>query len=204
MLDTVTEWLQAFQIYMDRRSLAGSLVALGVASIFTPVLFLVHEVGHALAVRARGLPLKELKVGDVSDVALTVGGFRMELGRLTGKGDVGGYVLYDGRRSTPADVLMIALAGPVANLLGAAVTGWLAVGAGADFVLILWLLTLGGVGTAAVNLRARGVAQDPHTWSDGLWARIAWRGIRAGAGDAPMWRDPDGAVSVAPPHARPS
>ena len=204
MLDTVTEWLQAFQIFMDRGSLAGSLIALALAAAATPLLIFVHELGHALAVRARGLPLKELKVGVESNVILTVGSFRMELGRLSGKGEVGGYVLYDGRRSTPADALVIALAGPAANLLGAVVTGWLVLGAGTNLVVILWLMTLTGVWLAAANLRASGVAQDPHTWSDGLWARVAWRGIRAGVGDAPMWRDPDEAVSVAPPHARPS
>jgi hypothetical protein len=109
MLDKVTEWLQAFQIFMDHVSAPGSLVAIALATLATPLLIFVHELGHALAVRARGLPLEAMKVGHESDVVLTLGGFRMEFGRLTGKGDVGGYVLYDGRRSTPADVLVIAL-----------------------------------------------------------------------------------------------
>jgi hypothetical protein len=201
MPDEVYEWLQAFQTFMDRGSLAGSLVAFTLALATTPLLILVHELGHAVAVRARGLPLKAMKVGDEIDVILTVGGFRMELGRLTGKGDVGGYVVYDGRRSTPVDVLVVALAGPAANLLGAAVTGWFALGEGTGLVVILWLMTLSGVWMAAANLRASGVAQDPETWSDGLWARVAWRGVRAGVGGAPLWRDPHERVSVPPPQA---
>jgi Peptidase family M50 len=204
MPDQVTEWLQAFQIFMDHVSAPGSLVAIALATLATPLLIFVHELGHALAVRARGLPLEAMKVGHESDVVLTLGGFRMEFGRLTGKGDVGGYVLYDGRRSTPADVLVIALAGPVGNLLCAAVTGWLALGAGPSFVASLWLLTFGSVCMAVANLRVSGEMQGPVRWSDGRWARVAWRGIRAGVGAGPLWRDPHESASVPPPQARPS
>ena len=61
-----------------------------------------------------------------------MGGFRLELGRLLGAGDMGGYVTYDGRDATPADVLVIALAGPAANVAGSFVTGWPALRAGSD------------------------------------------------------------------------
>ena len=40
---------------------------------------------------------------------------------------MGGYVMYDARRVTTRDALVIALAGPAANLVGALVSGWLAV-----------------------------------------------------------------------------
>ena len=204
MLDQITEWLQAYQIYMDRQSTVGSLGTIAIALLALPLLIFVHELGHALAVRARGLPLKKLKVGDKSDVVLTVGGFRMELGRFTGKGDIGGYVLYDARRSTPADILVVSLAGPAANLLGAVATGWLARGTGPDFAASLWLLTFWGVWLALANLGAHGKEEDPTTWSDGRWARVAWRGIRAGVGAGPPWRDPHESTSVPPPQARPS
>jgi membrane-associated protease RseP (regulator of RpoE activity) len=193
------DWLESFQRFVDRGSLGGALVGLGLALLCTPGLILVHELGHALAVKARGLPLRQLKVGDQTDVILTVGSFRMEFGRLLGEGDVGGYVLYDGRRSTPRDALVIALAGPAANLACAVVTGWLTMryaGTTPNIPLTLAMLTAGGVYVAVANLRPTGVAADPLTWSDGLWARVAWRG-RHHAG--PMWRDPNEETTVAPP-----
>lgn len=203
MPDVVYEWLERFQMFMDRGSFADALFGLALAAAFAPLLVLVHEAGHAVAVRLRGLPLHGLSIGSDPILGLTVGGFRLELGRFTGKGDVGGYVAYDGRRATPVDALVIALAGPAANLVAAVVTGWLVLTGwpekGVTFVLAT--LTVGGIWMALANLRLGGEAQDPRTWSDGAWVRVAWRGIRAGVGGAPMWRDPADAVSVPPPHA---
>ena len=48
----------------------------------------------------------------------------------------------------------------------------------------LVVLTVVGVWTALANLRPAGVAADPSTWSDGLWARVAWRGRHH---RGPMW-----------------
>jgi len=204
MPDQVYEWLEQFQMFMDRGSFADLLLVVFLSALGAPLVVLVHELGHALAVRARGLPLHALKVGDEPVVSITAGSFRMELGRLLGKGEVGGYVLYDGRAATPLDALVIALAGPAANLAGAAVTGWLATAmwSSGSVAVMLWLVTLTGVWVAVANLRVGGEAQDPRTWSDGLWARVAWRGVRAGVGAAPMWRDPHEAASVPPPQAR--
>jgi hypothetical protein len=200
MPDQVYDWLEAFQRFMDQGSLLGAIASLLLTFAAGPLLVLVHELGHALAVRARGLPLALVKVGDTEDVILTVGGFRLELGRLLGQGDVGGYVLYDGRAAAPADVLVIALAGPLANLAGAAVTGWLAlrVGSGPNFVLPLWLMTISGVWMAAANLGRRGRPGEPLSWSDGVWVRAAWRVLRR---PGPLWRDPNEGTSVAPPQA---
>jgi Peptidase family M50 len=206
MPDKVYEWLEQFQIFMDRGSFTDLLLVVFFATLGSPLLIFVHELGHAVAVRARGLPLHTLRVGDGATVAITAGNFRMELGRLLGKGDVGGYVRYDGRTASPLDVLVISLAGPAANVVGAAVSLWLATAMWSHGVVsvMLWLHTLGGVSVAAANLRLRGVAHDPLRWSDGLWARAAWHGVRAGAGAAPMWRDPHEGFSVPPPQAGPS
>jgi membrane-associated protease RseP (regulator of RpoE activity) len=170
---------------------------LGAAGL--PVLIFVHELGHALAVKLRGLPLRQLKVGRTSNLILVVGGFRMELGRLHGEGDLGGYVLYDGRRATARDVLVIALAGPFPNLLGALLTGWLALrclGAAPWLPIALVVLTWLGVVMVDGNLRAKHLAGDPTLWSDGLWARVAWRRRHR---RGPLWPDPNEGTSIAPP-----
>jgi len=196
------DWLEHIQRFMDQGSLGGGIAGGVLAVVFTPLLVLVHELGHALAVKARGLPLKALKAGDRSDLIVTIGAFRLELGRLVGDGDVGGYVMYDARRLTTRDALVIALGGPVANLLGALVTGVLTLrmaGEAAILPIALGLLTVGGVWMALANLRPAGVAADPTTWTDGLWARVAWRGRHH---RGPMWRDPTEETSVAPPLPR--
>jgi hypothetical protein len=185
--DLMYDVLVPLQRIMGQGSLGEEIAGFLLAALFTPLLVLVHELGHALAVKARGLPLHALKVGDRTDLIVSVGSFRIELGRLLGDGDVGGYVMYDARRVTTRDALVIALAGPAANLAGALVTGWLAVrfaGAGWFIPFTLVLLTVVGVWTALANLRPAGVAADPSTWSDGLWARVAWRGRHH---RGPMW-----------------
>ena len=173
--------LVPLQRIMDQGSLGDAIAGFLLAAVFAPLLVLVHEFGHAVAVKARGLPLHGLKVGDRTDLTVSVGAFRMELGRLVGDGDMGGYVMYDARRVTTRDALVIALAGPAANLMGALVTGWLAVrfaGAGWSLPFALVLLTVVGAWMVVANLRPAGVAANPSTWSDGLWARVAWRGRR--------------------------
>ncbi len=62
---------------------------------FAPLLVLVHELGHALAVKARGLPLRALKVGDRTDLIVSVG--RSDRAWAPRRSDMGGYVMYDGR-----------------------------------------------------------------------------------------------------------
>jgi hypothetical protein len=187
--DLIIDVLIAFQRLMDQGSTGGGLAGCLLAALFSPLLVLVHELGHAVAVKVRGLPLQSLKVGDRTDLILTIGAFRMELGRLVGDGDVGGYVLFDGRRLTPRDALAIALGGPGANLLAAFVTGWLTVrfaGEMGTLPFALGLLTIGGVWMTLANLRPAGEAADPLTWSDGLWARVAWQGRHH---RGPMWEE---------------
>jgi hypothetical protein len=187
MDDLLFDFLEALQRLMDQGSLGDGIAGCVLAAICAPLLVLVHELGHALAVKARGLPLQGMKVGDRADLAISVGAFRLELGRLVGDGDMGGYVMYDAREVTTRDALVIALAGPAANLIGALITGWLAIRfAGAAWILpfTLILLTVVGAWTALANLRPAGVATDPSTWSDGLWARVAWRGRHH---RGPMW-----------------
>jgi hypothetical protein len=99
------------------------------------------------------------------------------------------------------DVLVVALAGPAANLLAAVATGVLAAELWSHGILsvILWLTTLSSVLMAIGNLYPTG---EPGYWlalSDGRWAQLAWRAMRTPAAPVARWEDPHAATSVAPP-----
>jgi hypothetical protein len=199
MLDQITEWLRAFEAWMERGTWTDLGVVLLIGFLNAPVLISLHELGHAIAVVARRLPLKGLKVGDETLVTLTAGAFRVEMGRVTGNSDVGGYVVYDGRTASPLDVLLISLAGPAASALGVLATAWLAWATRSVGMvsLLLGLATLGGLWGSVGNLVPRRLANG---WmSDGLSARGAWREMRDGVGAAPSWRDPNELTSEPPP-----
>lgn len=125
----------------------------------------------------------------------------MRLGAITGNGDVAGFIRYDGAGATPRDTLAIALAGPLASLAGALVTGVAAVWAWplAGLSQFFALATLGGFICCVANLRVSG--EGPESWSDGVWVRAAWRTMRRPTPHAPgiSWSDPREATSIAPP-----
>jgi hypothetical protein len=89
-------------------------------------------------------------------VTVTAGALRLRLGRLRGDGDVGGYVIYEGASATPRQVLAIALAGPAANLLGAAVFAALAARADGMLAIVVFLGALASLTMAVGNLRPSG------------------------------------------------
>ena len=97
------EWfysaLESFGAFMDRTGPFDPILLFVLASAGIPVLVFVHELGHALAARARGIAVDSLVVGNTPDVTITVKSFRMQLGRKLGRGGVDGYVLYDGTRA---------------------------------------------------------------------------------------------------------
>ena len=203
--DSVYELVEAFVTFMDRVTLVDMLVLIAAAPIEVPLLVLIHEVGHAIAVVALRRRVAELTVGnDEPVVTVRVGEFRLRLGALTGQGDVGGFVLHDGLGAGPRAMFVIALAGPLASLAGALGTGALAVwswphiGLSQCFV----LATFGGLVGFVSNLRVSG--QDPASWSDGVWVRAAWHAMRRPAprASAATWLYPHEATSTPLPPRR--
>jgi hypothetical protein len=141
-------------------------------------------------------------VGDDAPVlTVRVGGFRLRLDAITGKGDTAGFVLYDGAQTDPRDTLAIALAGPLASLAGAVATGVAAAWAWphAGLSLVLGLATLAGLICCVGNLRVSG--NGPATWKDGVWVRAACRVMRRPTPPArtAAWSDPRQATSIPPP-----
>jgi Peptidase M50B-like len=191
--------LESFQAFMDEGSPADVALMLVVSAIGTVLVVAVHEGGHALAALLTGNRVHELRVGDSDDVILSAGSFRLRLGRLRGDGDVGGYVIYDGRSATPRQILAIALAGPAANVFGAALIAALSLRADGMLSVVLFLWTLASLATAIANLRPSGDPDTPAQWSDGRWAQAAWAARRTPVAQSPAGIDPNAATSVPPP-----
>jgi Zn-dependent protease len=175
----VYDVVEAFVALMDRMTLGDALVLMVAGTIVAPLVVLIHEAGHAIAALALRRRVDELTVGD-DDPFLTMraGRFRLHLGAITGRGDVAGFVRYDGLGADVRSTFVIALAGPLASLAGAGLTAALAARAWphVGLSLFLALATVGGLICCVGNLRVSG--HDPVSWSDGVWVRAAWRVMR--------------------------
>ena len=188
------EWFHDF----IGRSSPADLVLLALLSVVgLPATILVHELGHALAARARGLRVRKLVVGDTADVVVTAPGFRLQLGRFRGHGDVGGYVEHEA--AGPGDVLIVAAAGPLASFLGALATAALAAELWSHGMVsaVLWLYALLGAVSAVENLVPSGRPGEPDSLSDGAWIAAAWHVLRDPS--PPAHEHPNAETSVAPP-----
>jgi hypothetical protein len=201
MPDWVYELVEAFVSFTDGLTLFDALIIGMSGTVVAFLVVLVHELGHLIAAVTLRHRVAELVVGD-DEPLLTVrsGGFQLRLGTITGSGDTAGYVLYDGTRATPRDAFVIALAGPLASLAGAVITGlavpvvWSHAGIAFALVAATALGLLCSVGNMVPN------GEHPASWSDGRWAQVAWRALRAPTRlHVPAWIDPHEATSVPPP-----
>ena len=199
MADWIYDALESFQTFMDEGSLADAALTAGISAIGYLLVVAVHECGHALAALLTGNRVHELRVGDTDDVTVNAGAFRLRLGRLRGVGDLGGYVIYDGRSATPRHNLAIALAGPAANVLGAALTAVFAVRAEGVLSVVLFLWMLASLVIAVANLRPGGDPDKPEEWNDGRWAQVAWAARHAPSLATAADSDPNAPTSVPPP-----
>ena len=97
---------------------------------------------------------------------------------------------YDGLPADARSTFVIALAGPLASVAGAVLTGALAAWSWPHVGLSLFsaLATVGGLICCVGNLRVSG--HDPVSWSDGVWVRAAWRVMRMPTASAATWPDP--------------
>jgi hypothetical protein len=183
---------------MDRGSPLDVALLLFIALGGTMLLVAVHECGHAFAALTRGVRVYTIRIGTRPATTLSIGPTRVEIGWTLGHGDVGGYITHD-RRASPTDVLIIALAGPVANLIAAAATGVLAANLISHGMIaaILALLTVQGLALTVVNLIPTG--SHPDRWSDGRWVRAAWQSRRMPIGPLAPVADPRAATSMPPP-----
>ena len=201
MGDSILGVLASIAASLDRASgMQVALVAAIVCVIGLPLLTLIHELGHAIAVRLRGLPLESLVVGDADDLILRVGGVILRFGRMLDDDTNAGFVRYDAADASPADHIVIALAGPAANLVVAPVFGGLAAigGTSGPFDACLWLLAVASVVLAVLNLVPSGTPGTSSLISDGRVVQLACAARR---GRVLHWTEPAAeppAPSVAP------
>jgi hypothetical protein len=149
-----------------------------------PVTFL-HELGHALVAQRRLGGEVAITVGTAGKVAeLRLAQIKVSVNALFDPARASGYATFDAQRATARDVLAIALAGPLASLIGTVVTAWMLSWApGRALHAVLWSLTFAGVVSLAFNLvpfklHERGNARP--FYSDGMLALEAWRLLRGG------------------------
>jgi hypothetical protein len=127
----VYELVEAFVAFMNGITVVDAVAFAAAGTITIPLVVLIHEAGHILATLVLRRRIAEPTVGDDTPaVTVRIGGFRLRLGAITGKGDAAGFIVYDAAMAGPRDTFVIALAGPLASLVGALVTGVLLSGSG--------------------------------------------------------------------------
>jgi membrane-associated protease RseP (regulator of RpoE activity) len=191
MGDSILDVLASIAPSLDQASgVQIAFVAAIVCVIGLPLLTLIHELGHAIAVRLRGLPLESLVVGDADDLILRIGGVTLRFGRMLDGDADAGFVRYDAAQASPDDRIVIALAGPAANLVVAPVFAGLAAigGTSGPFDACLWLLAAVSVVLAVVDLVPSGTPGTSTSISDGRVVQLAWAARR---GPVLHWTEPE-------------
>jgi hypothetical protein len=172
---------ESILLFMDSGpGLPMTLLCLVIAGI--PVTLL-HELGHAIAAHRLLGSEVEVSIGTVGKVAeMRLGEVAVSVHALSDPSRIGGSAEFDASRATARDVLLIALAGPAASLIGTFGTAWL-LGQTSPGVLhdILWTATLAGA-FAVLNLipiRLQERRNGPVVRTDGRLALDALRVARA-------------------------
>jgi hypothetical protein len=162
------------------------------AAVVGPLLALIHEMGHAgLALWRTNGPVVVVIAAKRRLFALRSGRFHVEANQLV---QCGGLCAYDPSDASRLDHAAIALAGPLASLLGAAVTAVLWAHTGGALHGLLSVATFGGILAGIVNAlpltyQARRRADAPRVRLDGLQALDALRRPRVSFPAPPPPRD---------------
>ena len=106
-----------FQEFMNLAPpLVLALIYLAIVAL--PLTFL-HEWGHAVAARRLLGGTVHISVGNAGRVAeIRLGQITTSINALSSPTGLGGYATFDASRATARDVVLIALCGPLASLLG--------------------------------------------------------------------------------------
>jgi hypothetical protein len=161
----------------------GPLLALVYIAVAGLPMTLLHELGHAVAaVRLLGEDVK-VEVGSVGRFAeLQLGRIAVSMNAVAGPGRAG-VAEFDDSRATARDVLLIAVAGPAASLVGVLVAAFVLYAASPAGVVagLLWTATLVGI-VGVLNIvpfRYQTSRRAPAWRSDGRLALDAARVLHA-------------------------
>ena len=144
---------------------------------------IVHELGHA-AVAARRLGADvEVTVGNAVKLAeVRLGQIHASVSAISQPGYAAGRATFDASRATAHDVFWIALAGPLASLVGVVATAFLLALAGPTGPVhdLLWSMTGAGAFAVVLNLLPFKAEETDGTklWTDGRLALDALRVIQ--------------------------
>jgi hypothetical protein len=146
LVDLLYSIADAVYRFMDSGPpLVVGLLYIAIAGIAVTLL---HELGHAVAARHLIGGEVQVSVGSVGKLAeLQLGQIKVAVNALEHPSRASGVAEFDASRATARDVLLIAVAGPAASLVGTVLTAWALSVAPTSGVLhdLLWAATLGGV-----------------------------------------------------------
>jgi len=84
-----------------------------------------HELGHAVAARRRLGGAARVSIGNAGKLeTIRLGEITVSLNALGHPGRRAGFAAFEASRATARDVVLIALAGPAASLVGLGFTAW--------------------------------------------------------------------------------
>jgi hypothetical protein len=144
-----------------------------------------HELGHALAARRLLDTPVRVVIGSAGEIAqLQLGQIAVSLNALASPAGVAGSATFDDSRARARDIMLIALAGPAADAIGAIFSLALLQVVPADGFVhdIVWTTVLGGIFGVVLNLIPFAYVErrdGPTIRSDGRLALDAARTLRA-------------------------
>jgi hypothetical protein len=181
-VDALYRLADAIVHFMDSSpGLPISLLCIAIAAL--PVTLL-HELGHAVAARRLLGSDVQVSVGSTGKLAdIQLGQIALAINALSHPGRASGAAEFDASRATARDILLIALAGPAASLVGTVLTAWALSAASPSGALhnLLWAATAAGVFGVLnlVPLSFQEGRDGPSVRTDGRLALDALRVARA-------------------------
>jgi hypothetical protein len=138
----------AYVVFDFMNSGPGLLAMLIYSALVAIPVVLLHELGHAIAARRLVGGEVEITVGTAGKLAnIRLGEVVMSINAVAHPGRPDGVARFDASRARFLDIILIALAGPAASLVGTIVTALLLSAASPDGVVhdLLWVATALGV-----------------------------------------------------------
>lgn len=168
--------------FMDARP--GFLVGLLYLAVAALPVTLLHELGHAVVARRLLGGEVQVSIGSAGKLAeLRLGQIALLVNALSHPGRAAGVANFDASRATARDVLLIALAGPVASAVGAVLSAWGLSACPPSGALhdVLWAATFAGIFGVLnlVPLTFQERRDGPSVRTDGRLALDALRVARA-------------------------